>query len=425
MGSLQREAVEEHSSSSSSSVQATIALWEEQQSDRRRRRRPLDCGSGHDRGAATTATPSWVVETFVCHDDNDDVVVVDRRPSTPATRRPDPPGPLEEIDYDVISSHPLLLQQQQQQLQDNDDSDNDHDEAFHEEDDPTVPWTTRQRPQRQRRQRQRPRYDFGQRRFCLSCSLLLVMAALILLFVLPLLRTGVLDEPRPLHESSSSSSSPPRLHWRITDGADRVAFQEFLVQRGISLRNDLDRDDSPQSRAIEWMTGPDHEPPFPPPPPDPWWKKMLRFGTHHDNPSPQGEFVSQELVDRYIVTVLYFALNGDSWATDHPLFLQEETHICNWWTTVEGDEHHHGWGWNNDDDVTMTMGVTDCESQDDGTMVPTAISLGTYVLEPFRIESLLEVLPIDNSVLTTSITFLPPFQRLTVCRESFPRRFGT
>ena len=240
-----------------------------------------------------------------------------------------------------------------------------------------MPWTTRQR--RQPRRRQRPRYDFGQRRFCLSCSLLLVMAALILLFVLPFLRTGVRDEPRPLHESSSS-----RLHWRITD---RVAFQEFLVQRGISLRNDLDRDDSPQSQAIEWMTSPDNEPPFPPsPPPDPWWKKMLRFGTHHDNPSPRGEFLSQELVDRYIVTVLYFALNGDSWATDHPLFLQEETHICNWWShtngTAEGDEHRHGWGWN-EDDVTMTMGVTDCESQEDGTMVPTAISLGTYVMEPY------------------------------------------
>ena len=108
---------------------------------------------------------------------------------------------------------------------------------------------------------------------------------------------------------------------------------------------------------------------------------MFRLGPQEEeeenNNNSEG-ILTQELLDRYLVAVLYFSLNGDKWSKDLP-FLQHETHVCEWWThrTVnddDGDNRRAG-GWN---DSNGTIGVTECEEEETGnTMVPTAISLGT------------------------------------------------
>lgn len=133
-----------------------------------------------------------------------------------------------------------------------------------------------------------------------------------------------------------------RRHQAQTVDLRRLHLVDFLAQLGISTRHDLESYGSPQYRAVEWLTSTTIRP----------WGWTTRK--------------SKDLVllDRYVLAVLYYSLGGDQWQ-DKWNFMSLE-HVCEWKSSSAA----------NDNDTVQ--GVSDCQPNENGVLVPTGITLCEY-----------------------------------------------
>jgi hypothetical protein len=198
------------------------------------------------------------------------------------------------------------------------------------------------------------RSNGGGRLICLFSSLILVLITVII--VLPLVWRKRVQEEQ--------------------DDAvlmKMMQFQDFLVGHGISSRHDLDRYGSPQFKAVEWLTmsvsaasgsSSSIEDSISQYYYD-WWfnndddeTKYTLLGAGENARS------SLQVLDRYVLAVLYFSLNGEAWS-DTLNFLDAQQHVCDWKKDVLVESEN------------VTMGIADCRNNEFDILVPTAIILGT------------------------------------------------
>lgn len=122
------------------------------------------------------------------------------------------------------------------------------------------------------------------------------------------------------------------LPWRLqlqTQSSEQqlLHFIDFLAGHGISTRDELLTYESPQYRAAAWSVQ----------------RKS-----------------DEDALNRYVLAVLYFSLNGDSW----PVPFLSDRHVCDWNTQIN----------------QTLVGVTGCRRQESGIRVPTQIVLGKNTL---------------------------------------------
>jgi hypothetical protein len=245
--------------------------------------------------------------------------------------RPDPPAPRDETDYST-GCHPLLKvnsSSAHRPVPRDIPDPEEHRSTFDRSENPWFPPVSPSRPSSslKRRSRRQSRRHLCQcsnfwRVLCIALSLTLVILGIVLPLVFK--RQGQ------------------------TSQTEAMQFQNFLVGRGISSREDLDRYESPQYRAVEWLTtdkGSRRS----------WWQPILGENSY-----------TSEVLDRYVLAVLFFSLNGGSWSRD--LNFLGETHVCDW----KMDMEDLVFGSN------VTMGVQECRKNEFGLMVPTTIYLGAY-----------------------------------------------
>ena len=102
------------------------------------------------------------------------------------------------------------------------------------------------------------------------------------------------------------SSGPPTPAPVAGGGSSREAIQNYLVDNAISDAAAFSSQASPQSQALDFITG--EGPPIP-----------------SDPASPQG----YKFMERYVLSLLYFSTNGDSW-NYHYSFNDNSLDTCFW-----------------------------------------------------------------------------------------------
>ncbi len=116
------------------------------------------------------------------------------------------------------------------------------------------------------------------------------------------------------------------LRQKQTSEQQLLHFIDYLAGHGISSREDLERYDSAQFRAAAWSVQ---------------WKS------------------DEDALNRYVLAVLYFALNGESW----PMPFLSDRHLCEWKTKVN----------------ETVLGVTACQLENTGLRGPTGLALGKWL----------------------------------------------
>lgn len=114
-----------------------------------------------------------------------------------------------------------------------------------------------------------------------------------------------------------------------------TAIQDYLIQSTISDAGDLLDETSPQFYAAQWMAHKD--------------------GQKLDVPYLYDTEKHPTFVERYALTVIYFALGGDGWS--HDLNFLSDEHICTWYQEFEVIKDDY----NLFDTDYISMGVHGCK----------------------------------------------------------------
>jgi hypothetical protein len=132
------------------------------------------------------------------------------------------------------------------------------------------------------------------------CQRFLVLGAIVAIVVAFSVAAAraVQGRSRAVHYSSSMSS-------RMS------ATVDVLAESGISLKSDLLREESPQYQAAYWIANQDSE-------------RLSIPSNLDENPF--------QFVQRYVLTVLYYALNGNNWINS--LNFTAGIHECGWFDSV-------------------------------------------------------------------------------------------
>ena len=134
--------------------------------------------------------------------------------------------------------------------------------------------------------------------------------------------------------------------WRIS--RSRVTeVKEYLIANAISSRSDLERRESPQFKAAEWIADLDK------------YQVELpnRMHAHHN------------FVERYVLAVLFYATGGETnWK--HPLNFLTPNHVCTWYQDFELSSPSYL-----QTEDYLTLGVHGCKLVD-GELVPYGLYLG-------------------------------------------------
>jgi hypothetical protein len=140
------------------------------------------------------------------------------------------------------------------------------------------------------------------RRLCLRVMIVLVALCLVLCF-------SILGHQaiKSNHKGSGASS--------LSDDSTRLSLaMDSLADHGISQRALLEDPSSVQYRAAHWIAVEDLE--------------RVHIPVNLDENSFQ-------FVQRYVLAVLYFALNGSKW--NNPLNFVSDLHECSWYKTIPND----------------------------------------------------------------------------------------
>jgi hypothetical protein len=131
---------------------------------------------------------------------------------------------------------------------------------------------------------------------------------------------------------------------------------DFLIAHDISSREDLERYGSPQYRAAKWIS-----------------EDQVRQQQHSWWPIGGWYSVFPDVLDRYIIAVLYFSLGGGEVWPEELNFMTPQ-HICTWNTKRQPLP-------SNGSDIIMpsSLGVHECQEDEFGTLVPTGIALGKQI----------------------------------------------
>ena len=122
--------------------------------------------------------------------------------------------------------------------------------------------------------------------------------------------TTTSEEPYPfVFQDPREDASFPNLT-TVAYTAERFkAILEWLVDHGISARQDLEQDGSPQARACHFMATQD-----------------ITLPTAAASKSNRTEYT--DYLSRYVLAVFYYSTNGSQW--QHGLNFLSETHHCQW-----------------------------------------------------------------------------------------------
>jgi hypothetical protein len=159
--------------------------------------------------------------------------------------------------------------------------------------------------------------------------------------------TYVAIQSRKDRQSSSSSPNTPE------ENAERMENTlAFLMNQQISTARDLYDETSPQYRAAYWISQVDAEQ-VPIPPSYAHHDSMMddsNSSSSNNNSVAKNENLSGgnpfNFVQRYVLAVLYYALNGEKWTKN--LHFTSDLHECSWFEPVL----------NKGDGDTYAMGVT-------------------------------------------------------------------
>lgn len=142
-----------------------------------------------------------------------------------------------------------------------------------------------------------------QRRRCFLRALIaLVMFLLILCF--SILAHQAFKSDQQEREVSAGSSLSDSARWNLA--------MDVLADTGISKRELLEDPSSAQYRAARWIAAEDLE--------------QVDIPINENQPAPF------EFVQRYVLAVLYFTLNGSNW--NDPLNFVSDLHECSWYETI-------------------------------------------------------------------------------------------
>jgi hypothetical protein len=138
------------------------------------------------------------------------------------------------------------------------------------------------------------------RRLCLRVMIALVMFLLVLCFSI-LAHQAFQSDPR---EGSGPTSLSDSARWNLA--------MDVLADTGISKRELLEDPSSAQYRAARWIAVEDLE------------RVDIPNNDLEDNPF--------QFVQRYVLAVLYFSLNGSNW--NDPLNFVSDLHECSWYQAI-------------------------------------------------------------------------------------------
>jgi hypothetical protein len=150
---------------------------------------------------------------------------------------------------------------------------------------------------------------------------------------------------------------------------------DVLIAHEISTREDLERFGSPQQRAAEWISEDQvrQQQGY-------WWSRPLSSSIIGGETSVS----SSDLLDRYVLAVLYFSLGGGgggdvvdtSWPDD--LNFLSADHVCTWNTKGQQQQLLAASNDNNrmnKQPSPAIVGVHDCQEDEFGALIPTGIAL--------------------------------------------------
>jgi hypothetical protein len=164
------------------------------------------------------------------------------------------------------------------------------------------------------------------------CRLVLVLMAIVVVVIIlfgGLALNDVISRTQ-IPTTPSIGDNPGRLDTIIN----------FLYQNEISTSRDLYDESTPQYQAVRWIATEDPEELTVPPP-----ANGNRSATTGLRSSNNNNANISRLVQRYVLAVLYYAMNGEQWYNSHGFVTG--AHECSWFETVKES-----------DGETYAMGVT-------------------------------------------------------------------
>jgi len=126
-------------------------------------------------------------------------------------------------------------------------------------------------------------------------------------------------------------------------------LKDYLVANRISVVHDLEDESTPQHYAAQWLA---HK--------DPMQLEISDSSSSSENLSKD----HNTLVERYSLTVFYYATGGPNW--NNNLNFLSGAHVCAWYSDffIEGDDDSIA------DSILYTMGVHGCKDVGDGELAP-------------------------------------------------------
>lgn len=150
-------------------------------------------------------------------------------------------------------------------------------------------------------------HDMPQKRKLPRHKLYCMLGSLVLLAIAATIVTFFSKENSDVDSYGSPSSSPPDLSQDTSESPRVDAIIDLLIEKGVSDSATLTTDGTPQRQAVDWIANTD----------------VLQYDPKDDE---------SRIIQRYVITVLYYALNGPKWKHQVNFLSPEE--VCSWYRDI-------------------------------------------------------------------------------------------